>query len=103
MGKGKIAAQASHASVCAYEKAKQKDPKIASEWFNFGQKKIVLKVSSEKEIIDFFMLMKREGIPSELIRDAGHTQIDSGTITALGVGPYDEGKLEQIFSKLKLL
>jgi len=45
MGKGKIAAQASHASVSAFMKAKESD---RNEWIDEGMKKIVLKVSAKK-------------------------------------------------------
>ena len=103
MGKGKIAAQASHASILAYERAKKQVPEVASEWFSEGMKKIVLKVSGEKELLEYYVLAKQAGIPSELVRDAGHTQIEPGTITCLGAGPFREDKLDTIFGKLKLL
>lgn len=44
MGKGKAAAQCSHAAVMAYKKAKKKTPLILKEWSDCGQPKIVLKV-----------------------------------------------------------
>ena len=47
MGNGKLAAQASHASLKAYENAHTKSQ---SEWKEGGQKKIVLKGSGELEI-----------------------------------------------------
>jgi len=43
MGKGKIAAQCSHAAVAAY-KAARKHPKILRAWEKSGQAKITLKV-----------------------------------------------------------
>ena len=49
------------------------------------------------------MTVKTAKIPCELIADAGRTQIESGTKTALGVGPYEEKKLDEIFGKLILL
>ena len=44
MGKGKVAAQCSHAAVMAYESSREKAPKIFSNWRNSGQPKIVVKV-----------------------------------------------------------
>lgn len=44
MGKGKVAAQCSHAAVAAY-KAARKHPKILKAWEESGQAKITLKVS----------------------------------------------------------
>ena len=45
MSKGKAAAQAAHASLEAYKKATDD---MCDEWETEGQKKVVLKVSGEK-------------------------------------------------------
>jgi len=103
MGKGKLSAQVAHASLAAFKKTEKKYPDIAREWEMEGQKKVVLKVGSESELIENFELAKREEIPAELIRDAGHTQIEPGTLTCVGIGPWDEEKLDELFGKLKLL
>ncbi|NYZ77404.1 peptidyl-tRNA hydrolase [Candidatus Micrarchaeota archaeon] len=103
MGKGKLAAQCSHASLSAFKKAERSSPETVKAWEREGQKKIVLKVNSEGELLEYFELAKSGGVPCELIRDAGHTQVEAGTITCFGAGPWDEEKLDRIFGKLKLL
>ena len=103
MGKGKIAGQCSHASVSAYNKVRKSYPDIAKKWEAEGQKKVVLKVQSEEELFEYFQAGKDTGIPCELIRDAGHTQLEPGTITCFGAGPWDEEELDKVFGKLKLL
>ncbi len=103
MGRGKIAAQTSHASVLAYERVKCVNPAAAKSWFEEGMKKVVLKVGSEEELLDYFKKGKAAGIPCELVRDAGHTQIAPGSITCFGAGPADEKTLDELFGKLKLL
>lgn len=103
MGKGKIAGQCSHASVSAYEKIRKNNPEIAKSWLTIGQKKVVLKVQSEEELFEYFQAGKDAGIPCELIRDAGHTQLEPGTVTCFGAGPWDEDELDKVFGKLKLL
>jgi len=103
MGKGKIAAQASHASLSAYKKVMRMDPDVARAWESEGQMKVVLKTQSEAELLEYYNKAKQAGIPCELIRDAGHTQIEPGTLTCLGAGPWDEAELDKVFSKLKLL
>ncbi len=103
MGKGKLAAQSSHASLAAFKKTERAHPEVAKAWEREGQKKIVLKVNSEQELHEYFELAKREEIPAELIRDAGHTQIEPGTVTCFGAGPWEEKKLDELFGKLKLL
>jgi PTH2 family peptidyl-tRNA hydrolase len=103
MGKGKLAAQSSHASLSAYKKVAKAHPEIAHAWEAEGQMKVVLKVQSEEELLDFFNKGKAAGIPCELIRDAGHTQIEPGSITCFAAGPWDARELDAIFGKLKLL
>lgn len=100
MDKGKMCSQACHASVATFLKT---DKSIREEWINEGMKKVVLKVSGEKEIKEYLKLAKKDKLPCALINDAGLTQIEPGTITALGIGPDKDEKIDNITSKLKLL
>ncbi|MBU4246629.1 MAG: peptidyl-tRNA hydrolase Pth2 [Nanoarchaeota archaeon] len=100
MTKGKLAAQAAHASLESYKKA---DFDSAESWESEGQKKVILKVSGEKELIDVFMTAKKAKIPAALIRDAGKTQLEPGTATCVGIGPEDDDKIDAVAGKLKLL
>lgn len=100
MEKGKMCAQAAHASIAAFLKA---DRNIREEWVDEGMKKIVLKVSGEKEIKEYLKLAKKEKLHCALINDAGLTQIEPGTITALGIGPDVDEKIDKITGKLRLL
>ena len=102
MGTGKIAAQSAHASLSAFEKTQQKNPEWATEWKSQGQEKVVLKVDSEKELLELFENAKKE-LPCALIKDAGHTQVAPGSATALGIGPAPEEKIDKYTGKLKLL
>ncbi|MBR9689440.1 MAG: peptidyl-tRNA hydrolase [Candidatus Altiarchaeota archaeon] len=101
MGKGKIAAQSSHASIGAYKKVKGKDPEMVDKWEREGGKKVVLTAPLE-EIMEFLKWATEKKIASYLVKDAGHTQVEPGTITALGLGPDTEARLEPT-EKLKLL
>ena len=100
MGKGKLVAQGSHASLGAYLKANSIEQKA---WEISGQKKIVLKLNSESDLLEYFTRCKDAGLKPSLIRDAGHTQIPSGTITCFGVGPADASKIDSVLGELKLL
>ena len=100
MGKGKIAAQASHASIAALKLAKEED---ADEWESEGMKKVVLKVSSKESLLKVFDEAKRAGLPTAIIKDAGKTQIEPGSPTAVGIGPADDEDIDKITGKLKLL
>ena len=100
LGKGKMAVQVAHASVETFVKVPERDQK---KWLAEGQKKIVLRVESEEELLFMFEDAKRAGLPASLIRDAGLTQIPPGTRTAVGIGPADEEKIDRITGKLPLL
>ncbi len=97
--KGKLAAQAAHASV---EAVLRSDKKIVAAWRNEGMAKIVLKVKDEKELLRYAQEAKDAGLVTALITDAGRTVIAPGTRTCLGIGPDDEEKIDGITGKLKL-
>lgn len=103
MGKGKIAAQAAHASLAAVEKATERKPGWVRGWKDGGQAKVVLKAGSEEELRDLFAKAKSAGIPAALIEDRGLTQVEPGTVTCLGVGPAPDMDVDRITGKLKLL
>lgn len=98
MSKGKIASQVSHASLAAFFESKKPE-----EWIKTGMKKIVLKVSSEEELINLYKKAKKEKLPCELISDRGLTQVKAGSITVLGIGPAEDKRIDKITGKLKLL
>lgn len=100
MEKGKIAAQASHASLAAFEKSGENDREA---WKAEGQKKVVLKVSSKKELYDIYKKAKQEKLPCELIVDRGLTQLKKPEATAVGIGPAQDMKIDKITGRLKLL
>ena len=100
MSTGKKCVQCCHASLGAYKKA---DKSIIKKWKSEGQKKVVLEVNSKEEILKLHNRIKKEKIPCFLVEDAGLTELDPGTITALGIGPEKEEVLDKITGKLKLL
>ena len=99
MGKGKIAAQSAHASVAALEKVATH---TFNEWISTGMKKVVLRVEGEKQLLELFMKAKKK-FPAALIKDAGLTQVESGTATCISIGPAEEISLDHLTGHLKLL
>jgi len=98
--KGKMAAQCAHASV---EAVFNSDKDKVSEWRNSGQKKIVLKVADEKELLQYLQLAKDAGLKTALITDAGKTVIAPGTKTCVGIGPDSEEEIDSVTGKLKMV
>jgi PTH2 family peptidyl-tRNA hydrolase len=103
MGKGKIAAQAGHAAVSAAEEARKRHRSWWEAWLYEGQRKIAVKVKSEKELLELEEQAKELALPNALIVDRGLTQIPEGTVTCLGIGPAPTEKIDRLTGKLPLL
>ncbi|XVH30552.1 peptidyl-tRNA hydrolase Pth2 [Haloferacaceae archaeon DSL9] len=99
MGRGKLAAQVAHASLSAYEDAGRR---ARNRWKKGGQKKIVVKATGESQLFELAERAKMDGIPHAIIRDAGHTQLEPGTVTALAVGPADDDLVDRVTGDLPL-
>ena len=103
MSKGKIAVQTAHGSVSAYVKTKKYYPDWADNWFSEGQKKITVKISSEKDIHQLAEAARKLDIPYAIINDAGLTQLPPGTTTVIGIGPSREEHINKVTENLPLL
>lgn len=103
MGRGKLATQVAHASLTAYLETMKVKPEWAEEWLNTGQKKIVLMAPNLEELLSVKRRVEEDGIPTALIQDAGRTQLEPGTVTALGIGPGPEALIDKTTRHLKLL
>lgn len=99
MGTGKIAAQVGHATLGAY---KQCPKPILDKWEQSGQAKIVLQVDSLDQLLTLEVCAKCIGLLTHHVQDAGHTQVDPGTITVSAIGPDMESKINQVTGSLKL-
>ncbi len=102
MGKGKIAAQAGHASVSATLKTGKTKPIMLETWLKSGQKKVCLKANHEV-LLQLEEEAQKIGIQTVRINDAGKTQIPSGSLTVIAFGPDDEELLSKLTGHLKLL
>lgn len=103
MSKGKIAAQAGHAAVSAAEEARKYKKNWFKAWLDEGQCKIVVKVKSEKDLLELEKQAKELELPCVLITDRGLTEIPPGTITCLGIGPAPAERVDKLTRKLSLL
>ena len=99
MGEGKLAAQVAHASLQAYEDAANS---ARQDWKGNGQKKVVLRADSESRLFELAERADIDGLPHSLVRDAGHTQLEPGTTTALAVGPAADDRVDSVTGDLPL-
>jgi len=100
MPKGKMSAQVSHACL---EAAFESDEEIVQKWRRDGAKKVVLKVDSKKDLMQYIRKAKNQGLVVSVIKDAGKTFLIPGTITCGGIGPCREEDLDNVCSDLKLI
>jgi peptidyl-tRNA hydrolase, PTH2 family len=101
MGRGKIAAQASHGAVAAA---------LASigtagfrAWLRDGQPKVVLRASSEAQLDSLAEQARAAGLPVQVIHDAGRTQVTEGTPTCCAIGPAEASRIDAVTGELPLL
>jgi peptidyl-tRNA hydrolase len=104
MGKGKIAAQCSHAAIACYQRAQEADQANLDIWEATGCTKICLKFEgNEVDLKKLEAKARGVGLITGLIADAGHTQIARGSHTVLGIGPAPVSRIDEITGHLKLL
>lgn len=103
MSTGKIGAQCAHAAVMCCQRAEKKKPVHLQAWLDLGQPKVVLRIGSAAEIEYLSKIAGEKNVVNGLVRDAGRTEVISGTVTVLGIGPDTKAKVDELTGKLKLL
>lgn len=103
MGRGKMAAQSGHACVMGADRVKRTHPGWYDAWWAGGQKKVALKVPGLDELLRIRAAAAAAGLPYQVVSDAGHTQLDPGTVTCMSIGPAPESAIDKITGDLKLL
>ena len=116
--KGKLMAQASHASLGAVlglmkksftnnEASLSLTYKKTSplfEWLNGTFTKVVVGCEGEKELLELYKQAKDADLPCTLITDAGRTEFNGvPTRTCIAIGPAWAEEVDKITRELKLL
>jgi PTH2 family peptidyl-tRNA hydrolase len=102
LSKGKAAVQAGHAAVSAAEEARKHHRQWWENWMAEGQRKIAVKVKTEKDLLVLEKEAKESGLPCALIIDRGLTEIPPNTITCLAIGPAPAEKADKLTRQLPL-
>lgn len=108
MRPGKMAAQAGHAFLDAFELCRMSDPIKAIEYQGDSHgTKIVLEAKNLTQLLRAKEMAEQEGLPCALIVDSGHympPHFDGNPIiTALGIGPCRREEIKEITKRFKLL
>ena len=101
--KGKMSAQAGHACVESVLITLKRDKDKVSQWRKEGQKKVILKVADEKELLSYLQRAKDNDLVTAMITDAGRTIVEPGTRTCIGIGPDVEEEIDLITGDLKII
>ena len=103
MSLGKACAQVAHAALGSSERVRKSSPRTYQSWKTEGQRKVVLRVEDEEELRSRFAAAERKGLPCYLVKDAGLTELPPETVTALGIGPDLEERIDAVTGDLKLM
>lgn len=105
MGQGKVATQCAHAAVMLYNSASRSFRSELRNWLVNGQPKIVLRISDncKTTLKSLYQQARENKLNACLIYDAGRTQLQKGTLTALGIGPNKKENIDILTKQFKLL
>jgi PTH2 family peptidyl-tRNA hydrolase len=118
MRKGKIAAQAAHASLGIFSRVFQceRDPydgiysvtftieEYVKQWLNSSFAKICVGCDSEDELLELYSQAQIAKLPCILITDNGATEFNNvPTNTCIAIGPWKASEIDRITGHLKLL
>jgi len=111
MGKGKMIAQAAHASLAAITKyfipgtnvLTLIPSKAMRDWLENSFTKICVYVKSEEELHGIYLEALGADLPCSLIKDNGRTVFKEPTYTAVAVGPAEVEDVDKITRHLPLL
>uniref|UniRef100_A0A8C5Y079 Peptidyl-tRNA hydrolase 2, mitochondrial n=1 Tax=Microcebus murinus TaxID=30608 RepID=A0A8C5Y079_MICMU len=96
VGKGKVAAQCSHAAVSAYQQVQRRNPAVLKRvgilW--------PAQTPDEETLVELLTHAEMLGLIVSLIQDAG--QIAPGSRTVLGIGPGPADLIDKVTGHLKL-
>lgn len=99
LSSGKAAAQAAHASGFAADRA---DPEVRNEWLESSAVKVILAADDEQHLRQLRDEASDAGLPTSLVSDEGRTEIQTGTTTALAIGPATADAVDRITGNLQL-
>ena len=104
---GKLVTQGVHAALDVFFK-KVKSSKIELsdidiQWYKEGYTKIVKSVKNESQLLKVYNKAKDKGLPCSLIQDAGYTEFEEPTYTAVAIGPELFEEINKITKRFRLL
>ena len=113
MRKGKMCAQAAHASLGIFTHRMKMTAKRTyriemteemESWLMSSFKKVTVGVDNEENLLEIYALAQKAGLPTVLITDSGLTEFNGvPTNTCIAIGPARAEEIDKITGGLKLL
>jgi len=104
--KGKWMAQGGHASLMwlinRLDRLISLEPTVEASWLYGRQKKIVLQVPGEAELLELLNQCHAAGVSAYKVVDAGLTELPGPTFTCLAIGPDYPDRIDPITKHLQL-
>jgi len=102
MGKGKVAAQCSHAIVHCYEEGLRLRPKEINSWESNNKPMNIFKVADEETMLEFQQLAIEKGFNTYVVVDAGRTQVAPRSKTVMAIGPVESEEIDLFTQSLQV-
>jgi PTH2 family peptidyl-tRNA hydrolase len=103
LSKGKLAAQCAHAAVDCAMAAKRSAGRLYERWKAGGARKIVVQCDTIDDMKELFGKAQKANLVVSMIKDAGHTEIPTGTLTVIAIGPAPRRSVDALTGDLKLV
>ncbi|KAI8844084.1 peptidyl-tRNA hydrolase 2/Bcl-2 inhibitor of transcription 1, partial [Chytriomyces cf. hyalinus JEL632] len=100
MSQGKIASQCSHATLGTVLNQGSGKSTVRA-WLDQGEPIIVVQ-SGNDSLLDLEKRCLAKGLPVYKIHDAGRTEVASGSLTVLAVGPAPNSEIDVVTRSLSL-
>ncbi|XP_015380216.1 PREDICTED: peptidyl-tRNA hydrolase 2, mitochondrial-like isoform X1 [Diuraphis noxia] len=102
MGKGKVAAQCSHAIVHCYEESLRLKPREINSWESNNKPVDIFKIADEKTMLEFQQLAIEKGFTTYVVVDAGRTQVAPRSKTVMAIGPVEREEIDLFTQNLEV-
>lgn len=103
LSKGKLVAQVGHAFGRLYAHAERCAPERMGRYLESNEPKITVRARGELDLLRVAKEASQAGLPYELIRDAGRSEVPAGTPTVCAFGPERRELLPPFLKRLQLL
>jgi len=100
MSVGKMIVQGCHASMLASRLARDED---IDAWMKEGYRKIICEARSLEDLKAIAASCEEKGVSCCSVEDLGLTEIEPGTLTALGIGPAKNSEINKVTKRLEKL